>query len=159
VEYKLHTIHMHFHLLSHLHAHTEQLQQPNTFFYVYMLVAWGLLLAWLTVRLLPLRMNVAKTQLMVLSRRGMRDEADSVQVKVGDDELRKQDCVKYWQRSNLESPSHWEDAQTVHGQVGSNKKSWFIHALSHREVVIPGIYTPSSGLLLGGLEWLWSYFE
>ena len=39
-----------------------------------------------------LRMNVAKTQLMVLSRRGMCDEADSVQVKVGDDELRKQDC-------------------------------------------------------------------
>ena len=39
-----------------------------------------------------LRMNVAKTQLMALSRRGMCDEADSVQVKVGDDELRKQDC-------------------------------------------------------------------
>ena len=42
-----------------------------------------------------LRMNVPKTQLMVLSRRGMRDEADSVQVKVGDDELRKQGCVRY----------------------------------------------------------------
>ena len=42
-----------------------------------------------------LRMNVAKTQLMVVSRRGMHDEADSLQVKVGDDELRKQDCVRY----------------------------------------------------------------
>jgi len=42
-----------------------------------------------------LRMNVAKTQLMVLSRRGMRDEADSLQVKIGDDEPRKQDCVRY----------------------------------------------------------------
>ena len=41
------------------------------------------------------RMNVAKTQLMVHSRRGMRDQIDSVQVKVGDDELRKQDCVRY----------------------------------------------------------------
>ena len=40
-------------------------------------------------------MNVAKTQLMVHSRRGMRDQIDSVQVKVGDDELRKQDCVRY----------------------------------------------------------------
>ena len=34
-------------------------------------------------------MNVAKTQLMVLSRRGRHGEADSVQVKVGDDELSK----------------------------------------------------------------------
>ena len=41
------------------------------------------------------RMNVAKTQLMVHSRRGMRDQIDFVQVKVGDDELRKQDCVRY----------------------------------------------------------------
>ena len=42
-----------------------------------------------------LRMNVAKTQLMVLSRKGRRDEANSVQVKVGNDELKKKDCVRY----------------------------------------------------------------
>ncbi len=44
-----------------------------------------------------LRMNVAKTQLMVLSRKGKRacGDADSVQVKVGDVELKKQDCVRY----------------------------------------------------------------
>ena len=42
-----------------------------------------------------LRMNVAKTQLMVLSRRGRRDEANSIQVKVGNDELKKKDCVRY----------------------------------------------------------------
>ena len=41
-----------------------------------------------------LRMNVAKTQLMVLSRKGRRDEANSVQVKVGNDELKK-DCARY----------------------------------------------------------------
>ena len=40
-------------------------------------------------------MNVAKTQLMVLSRRGRRDEANSIQVKVGNDELKKKDCVRY----------------------------------------------------------------
>ena len=42
-----------------------------------------------------LRMNVARTQLMVLSRRGRRDEASSFQVKVGIDELKKKDCVRY----------------------------------------------------------------
>ena len=30
-----------------------------------------------------------------ISRRGMHDEANSLQVKVGDDELMKQDCVRY----------------------------------------------------------------
>ena len=42
-----------------------------------------------------LRMNVAKTQLMALSWRGRRDEANSIQVKVGNDELKKKDCVRY----------------------------------------------------------------
>ena len=37
---------------------------------------------------------MAKTQLMVLSRKGRRDEANSVQVKVGNDELKK-DCARY----------------------------------------------------------------
>ena len=37
-----------------------------------------------------LRLNVAKTQLMVLSRRGRREEADSVRVKVGEVELQQQ---------------------------------------------------------------------
>ena len=35
-----------------------------------------------------LRMNVAKAQLMVLSWRGRRDEANSIQMKVGNDEER-----------------------------------------------------------------------
>ena len=40
-------------------------------------------------------MNVAKTQLMVLSRRGRRDAANSVRVKVGEMDLERQKCVKY----------------------------------------------------------------
>jgi len=61
----------------------------------------------------------------------------------------------YWQRSNLESP-HWEDAPTVHGQVGSNKKSWFIHALSHYyalRVILRKPPLTSSELLRQTLEW------
>ena len=42
-----------------------------------------------------LRMNVAKTQLMVLSRRGRRDAANSVRVKVGEMDLERKKCVKY----------------------------------------------------------------
>ena len=42
-----------------------------------------------------LRLNVAKTQLMVLSRRGRREEADSVRVKIGEVELQQQSCVRY----------------------------------------------------------------
>ena len=42
-----------------------------------------------------LRMNVNKTQLLVLNRKGKQSIADSVQVSVGDSKLQKQDCVKY----------------------------------------------------------------
>ena len=42
-----------------------------------------------------LRMNVNKTQLLVLNRKGKQSTADSVQVSVGDSKLQKQDCVKY----------------------------------------------------------------
>ena len=42
-----------------------------------------------------LSLNVAKTQLMVLSRRGRREEAVAVQMKVNEVELQQQDCVRY----------------------------------------------------------------
>ena len=42
-----------------------------------------------------LRMNVNKTQLVVLNRKGKQSIADSVQVSVDDSMLQKQDCVKY----------------------------------------------------------------
>ena len=42
-----------------------------------------------------LSLNVAKTQLMVLSRRGRREEAMAVQIKVNEVELQQQDCVRY----------------------------------------------------------------
>lgn len=38
---------------------------------------------------------MAMTQLTVLCRRGRRDEANSIQAKVGNDELKKKDCVRY----------------------------------------------------------------
>ena len=47
------------------------------------------------IQLNGMKMNVAKTQLMVLSQRGKRHEAESVQVKIDDVQLEKQDCVKY----------------------------------------------------------------
>ena len=42
-----------------------------------------------------LRMNVAKTQLMVLSRRGKQQVANTVKVSIGDVELTNQESVKY----------------------------------------------------------------
>ena len=39
------------------------------------------------------------------------------------------------------------------------KKSWLIPSLPYQEVVVPIIYTPSSGLLLSGLEQLWGNFD
>ena len=47
----------------------------------------------------------------------------------------------------------------VYGQVGINKKGWFLPALQYQEVVVPVICTPSSGLLLGGLEQLWGNLD
>ena len=38
----------------------------------------------------------------------------------------------------------------MYGQVGGNKKGWLL--LKNQEVVVPVICTPSSGLLLGGLD-------
>ena len=46
-------------------------------------------------------MNVDKTQLLVLNRKGKQSIADSVQVSVGDSRLQKQDCVKYLEESVL----------------------------------------------------------
>ena len=40
-------------------------------------------------------LNVAKTQPMVLSRGGRREEAMAVQMKVNEVELQQQDCVRY----------------------------------------------------------------
>ena len=42
-----------------------------------------------------LTMNVAKTQLMTMCRRGKHEEAEKVEVHVGGVELPKQDAVKY----------------------------------------------------------------
>ena len=42
-----------------------------------------------------LMMNVAKTQLMTMCRRGKEEEAEKVKVRVGEVELPKQEAVKY----------------------------------------------------------------
>ena len=65
------------------------------------------------------RMNVAKTQLMVLSRRGRCDEANSIQVKVGNDELKKKDCVRYL---GVEID---RDLNILRGCTGSVWASWW----------------------------------
>ena len=47
------------------------------------------------IRMNGLKMNVAKTQLMVLTRKGKYQMADDVEVKIGDSCLEKQNCVSY----------------------------------------------------------------
>ena len=68
-----------------------------------------------------LRMNVAKTQLMVLSRKGRRDEANSVQVKVSNDELKKKDYVRYL---CVEIDRHLTWKAHMRGCTGSVWASW-----------------------------------
>ena len=108
-----------------------------------------------------LRMNVAKTQLMVLSRRGRRDEANSIQVKVVNDEMKKKDCVRYLDVEidrDLTWKAHIERMRRQCRQVGSNKKGWLLPAISG-SCCTSHLYTPSSGLLLGGLEQLWGNYD
>ena len=47
------------------------------------------------IRMNGLKMNVAKTQLMVLTRKGKYHMVDDVEVKIGDTCLEKQNCVNY----------------------------------------------------------------
>ena len=86
------------------------------------------------------RMNVAKTQLMVFSRRGRRDEANSVQVKVGNNEL-KIACMRYIGveiDNELTWKAHIErmHASAVHGQVGSTGNAVNLHNSSMEFVVL-----------------------
>ena len=80
-----------------------------------------------------LRMNVNKTQLLVLNRKGKQSIADSVQVNIGDSRLQKQDCVKYLGVSidkDLRWKTHIEQVRAqCMAKLAAIKMSWILLTL------------------------------